>query len=465
MTGESCDLFNFCEMSVSLAVYASVGVLLMTYLNVTVPADAALLGRTFLYIPNAQIGFMLLAWCLTGAHWFREVALAEERGRPLAGRGLAGAIVAIVVLWSVACAVKPVLSTDVGLYVAEGRQMLIYGQSPYMLPVDATMPDPFISQMPRWWLDRSSPYGPVTLAGFALVTALSIPTLLGSIAAMKVMMSLFLAAAGLVVWRTHRGDGLRLAKTLALVGNPIVIWLVIVDAHLDIMLAFFLILAIETARRERPVWTGVWLAAACGVKIVAVIFAPVLFFWLFARRQRLSTLFAAAFAAGFGCLATISGLGDLSVLPIVNEHDFIQPFLVPRLLVAFGATESVAKNLGDLTFVVFSAGLFIALLRGRLASSPGFVAALSFVAFLLTRPYWQPWYTVDFWPLLCLSVRSRDALVKVTVLWMVTVSLYCVEPPYRDFVVAPLFLLALYWTWKDLQVEPASGKTFPEGST
>ena len=465
LTGESCGLFNFFRMPVSLAVYTCVGILLMMYLDITVPPAEALVGRTFLFVQTSRIGFMLLIWCLSGAYWLREVAGDEEKGKPLRGRSLITVGLALLLLWTIACAVKPVLSTDVGLYVAEGRQMILYGQSPYLQPVDATMPDPFISQMSRWWLDQSSPYGPVALASFALVTSLSISTLLGNIAGMKVLMTLFLAATGLVAWKAYEGDRLRMTKTLALVGNPIVIWMVIVDAHLDIMLTFFLILAVEAARRDRPVWSGLWLACSCGVKIFAVIFAPVFFFWLFARAQRLSTWFAGAFGAGFALVATASGLGDLSVMPMMDRLTFMQACLVPRLFAALGATESVAKQLSDLGYIGFAGGLYVALLRGRLSASLGFVAALSFVGFLLTRPYWQPWYTVNFWPLLILETRRRETCFRVASLWMVTVCLFWMEPPYRDVAVAPLFLLALYWTWKDLQVEPASGKTFPEGST
>lgn len=452
-------------MSAALAAYTCVGVALMMYLDMAVPPAEALAARTFLFVPTSRVGFLLLLWCLSGAFWLRKLCLAEERGRAPKGRELTLILACILLLWVVACAVKPVLSTDVGLYVAEGRQIVVYGQSPYLQPLDATLPDPFIFQMARWWLDQSSPYGPIAVAGFAAVASLSIPTLLGNILGMKVLMSLFLAATGLIVWKTHGEDRLRLLKTLAIVGNPIVIWMVIVDAHLDIMLVFFLAGAIEAARRDRPGLSGLLLTGSCGIKIYAVIFAPVLFFWFFARAQRLSTLFAASFGLGLAVLATVSGLGDLSVLPMLDRLDLGQSCVVPRIFAFFGAEDAVSRRWSDLTYLAFAAGLYFALFRGKLGASPGFVAALAFVGFLLTRTYWQPWYTLNFWPLLILATRTREVCFRVTTLWMVAVSVFWMGIPYRDSVMAPVILLALYWTWKDLQAEPVGGKTFSGGST
>lgn len=429
--------------------FVGIGVLVMLLTDVAVPPAEMLASRTFLHLPLHVSSGLWLAWCVSAFVWLRELGAGEEKRGTPRGAALAPIVAGVVVLWGVACYIKPVLSTDVNLYVAEGRQIVVYGQSPYLLPLDATLPDPFLFQMARGWLDNTSPYGPLTLGSFALVCLLPLQSLLAYITAMKVLMTLFLAGIAAVLWKTLESDRLRLTKTAGVVANPVVIWYAIIDCHLDIMLVFFLLLGLEATRRERPCWAALGLVGACAIKIFAVLTAPLVFFWMMARSHRSATWFAASFGLLFAGMSLLTGSGDLAVLWQYPPNSMTRAAIIPSLLVGLGLPIPMALRISNLALVVFFLGLCLVLARGWFRDAPSLPVALVFIAFVSTRNYWQPWYTLEFWPLLGLLARRSGAHDLIVGSWMFCLPLYAFMTSFREVLMTAAIMFALNLTLQE----------------
>ncbi len=437
------------QFSLSFLLYVGIGALVMLLTDLAVPPAEALASRTFLHLSPMTSSAFLLAWGVTAIFWFRSQATEELAAGPPKGGALIFFVTGILFLWGVACYVKPVLSTDVNLYIGMGRQIVVYGQSPYLLPLDATLPDAFLFQMAKGWLDNTSPYGPLALGLFALVCLVPLPSLLAYIVAMKIAMATFLLGIGAVLWWSLDKDRLRFTKTVAVIANPVVIWYAVVDCHVDVMLLFFFLLSVELARRNRPVLAAVSFACACVVKIFAILVSPVIFFWIASRSHRNAVWYASVYGLIFGAVSFFSGNGELAILAEYNPNSMSRAGIVPALLWGLGSSIPTAKTLSFCVLALVFSGLCVAVYLGWFPKELGIPVALVTVAYVFTGLFWQPWYTLQYWPLLALvarEVRTHEIIVGA---WLVCMPFYHANTSFREVLFAIVTLAVVRLAIKD----------------
>ncbi len=414
----------------------------MGYFEATVPDAAAFKSQSAFFLSPTTISIMFLLWGLVALSWLHIMAKEEAKRGPYTGRTLYLLVGGVLLVLGVATVVKPVSTIDLYLYIVYGRQIVVHHQSPYISTPADSLPDPFADQLSRTWFDVTSAYGPVALALFSLVAWMPWPTLWSAMVGMKALMTASTLGLAPILFSRLRGEPARMAKTLAIVANPLVVWLYVVDAHLDILSLLLLLLAVESARRERPGWSAVATALACGVKLPFVIVVPVLFCWLFRKSQRYSTVYLATFSLLYGGMVAFSGGGDFAVTVVQDDFGLGLANLVPRFFWFFDWSPRDIRLGSDLVFVLFGAGLCYLLLAGKFSNDPMFPTALTCTVFVLTRTFWQSWYSVWFWPLLALSTRRSHVYIQVIALWTICIPLYTSRLIFMRDILAAMVILA-----------------------
>ncbi len=201
------------------------------------------------------------------------------------------------------CVFVPVVtSSDVFSYIAYARIGVMYHLNPLTTWPASIIQDQIITYV--YWVNQPSAYGPV----WAIITcAMQWILGLGSSFAGILRMLIALRFLGLVmhlgstylIWSIsgalqRRRNGLaqerRLRATLAFAWNPLLLFEACVNAHVDVTLLFFILLAIWVmAWREQPSMRE-YLVAACllalatCIKINVVLLAPALFIYLWKAR-------------------------------------------------------------------------------------------------------------------------------------------------------------------------------------
>ena len=204
----------------------------------------------------------------------------------------------------------PLLSDDVYRFIWDGR-LAAQGIHPFAFtPVeimqqghgDATLFA--LLNSPRYF----TVYPPVGQGIFWLAAKCCPGNLFG--AALLIKSVLFLGEVG-TLWAIHRllktvyPD--RLYTGVALYAlNPLVIVETVGNCHFEGMMAGCLVMAMLALHRQRPGYAGIWWAVGVAVKLLPVLFVPLVLGWLSNRRDRL--LFFGAFFVG----------GLLLFVPLLN---------------------------------------------------------------------------------------------------------------------------------------------------
>ena len=168
----------------------------------------------------------------------------------------------------------PFMSSDVYRYVWDGRVQAA-GINPYAYvpndPALAGLRDEKIYPNINRLDYAHTIYPPADQMVFRAAHAVG-----DSVLATKAMLLLLEAAGVLAIWRLLAGAGLPTARVLIYAWNPLAIWSVAADGHVDGAAIGFLGIALLASVAGRRVLTGVLLAAATLTKFLPIAVAPAL---------------------------------------------------------------------------------------------------------------------------------------------------------------------------------------------
>ncbi len=183
--------------------------------------------------------------------------------RPAPRRVAAAGLIAVAVL----VAVPPLGSADHLSYVAYGR-IAAEGGDPYAVPPSAWHggTDPVVSGVRPPWQDTPSVYGPVATGVMTATAWLAGSSLRLSVWLWQLVTGAAFLAVGLLLDRATRGDPAARARAAVLwTLNPLLLWQLVLGAHVDVLAAAFAVGALVAGVR-RPLLAGVLLGAATGIK-------------------------------------------------------------------------------------------------------------------------------------------------------------------------------------------------------
>ena len=374
---------------------------------VTLPGRGAAPGRTLVLLTLAFAG------------WTALLVIARRWGtltrRTVLAVALMGGAVAVVA--------PPVGSTDVSSYAVYGRMVSAHHASPYT-HVPADFPDdPWLPRMATFWHHTGSVYGPLFTAGSAAVMAAAGR----SFTAGRLLFQLLALAAFVVILllvdRSTGGD----PGALVFIGlNPLLVASVVNGAHNDILVGAAVLAAVVVVMGgvadRRLALAGAAVAAACLVKLVAVLGLVAVVAWLWRHHGRR----AAAVLAGSGLAVTAAGYllagGPRALRPLLDARDRA---LLPSV---WGYPRRwLHHDVGGLALASIAV-LAAIVIAGRLgARSPASPVGGALFAYLLGGAYVMAWYPA--WVLPVVAARWRSRLATLVAVQSSLLLLAFVERP------------------------------------
>lgn len=337
------------------------------------------------------------------------------------------------------CMFIPVVtSSDVFSYIAYARIGVLYHHNPLTTWPATIIQDPVITYV--YWVNQPSAYGPVWAAitcamqwGLGFNSPAGILRMMMALRFLGLMMHL---GSTYLIWsisgslqrrRNGFADVRRLRATLAFAWNPLLLFEACVNAHVDVTLLFFVLLAIRVlARREQSsmrvyLVAAFLLALAACIKINVVLLAPALFIylwkvrgWRFWRVLTVAATFAATILVLYvpfwdkGHLLDVlrfnpATFRNINSLPAFGNRLFDALTFFNYKTLPYGAaspSEHLTHTAGMVLFaLIYLALCLVALRPGRVDTPPkliGWMAASWLVYCFLGSPWFWPWYLVSF---------------------------------------------------------------------
>jgi hypothetical protein len=317
--------------------------------------------------------------------------------------------------------VPPLGSSDITNYAVYGR-LATLGLNPYLGSADelARMNDPVGLGYSGLWHSTPSVYGPVaTFWEYATSLVAGSSMRMFAILTQLAALVVFLASAWLLdrVVRDRPAERLRVAVLWT--ANPLLIFLLVNSAHVDVLAVFFGVAAI-TALRRSAVGAGVLAALATCTKVSFILYVVALA-WALRRRTRDLKVFLLAVALTATVLVT----------PFLPE--IYRPLLVAAKYVSHESPWHAALNpLNDLLpsdvvhqVLTVCVWVLVALVAWRMSAvlpkpqvmehDPGpaaaWAATVLSLSWLLCSTYFFAWYDAMAWAPLVLIPASRLDLV------------------------------------------------------
>ncbi|MFZ1401163.1 MAG: polyprenol phosphomannose-dependent alpha 1,6 mannosyltransferase MptB, partial [Candidatus Promineifilaceae bacterium] len=249
---------------------------LRPYFNILPLQDVRSLAPSLL----AGLGYGLLLLALFGLYWLAFRLVQAGKARPsLWFLGGTAVLLALPLLQT-----YPINANDLYRYVIRGRVSSVYEQSPYAAPPNAFPDDPFLP-LAGEWAGETSPYGPLWELLAAGITRITQDNLLAGMLAFKAVGLLAHLACGWLIWwqLAQASPARRRGLTLLWLWNPALLLMFVVDAHNDVLMILWQLVAIGCWRRERPLLTLLFLLLGALTKPIGLL--PLPFFAIAIWRQ------------------------------------------------------------------------------------------------------------------------------------------------------------------------------------
>ncbi len=376
--------------------------------------------------PSVLVTALLVITVIAGAYGVLGCLDALKRGWALRVRWLLAASMLVAVGLGL---MAPVGSSDPGSYAAYGR-LAATGHDPYVTAPDA-LTGPYQGLAEEPWRATPSVYGPIatgeqwlaaTIAGNSQHAPAYAVFLLG------IVNALAFVATGLLLQRLARGQAGRRRAAVLFSANPLLLFEGVAGAHLDVVVALFVVAALYVFRWAMDrvplgaLAAGALAGVAAGFKASAGLVGLGLA-WVAATMN--SRRHLVALAAGAAAVLVPSYLlAGPHVFDQLRQASNFVSFADPWRLVTH-PLESVLGHDSARTLIktgAWIAFVVLALLLNRGLPGPrpetvraGFVetsvaaarAGLVLVlAWLLTAPYVLPWYAIVAFALLALLPAS-----------------------------------------------------------
>jgi alpha-1,6-mannosyltransferase len=309
--------------------------------------------------------------------------------------------------------IYPAAALDLYDYLMYGRIVLEYGGNPFLQPPSA-FPDPLVAYSP--WPNERSVYGPLWQLISLLPTALAGESLLRGLVAFKLLGLVTFIGCAMVIWRLltrlcprHAASG-----TLLFAWNPLLQFELVGNGHNDVVMVFFVLLALWAFIAERRLLVLPLFALAVLTKLLAVALGPVLLYGLLRGQRPLrEKLIVIGGGGAIGLVLALVlytpfwvGLDTFYFLSRGNWFTASFATMLRELLRQWFPFEEAGRLAATLVACGYSAftAVRLALLwreeRRQEASEAGWQPWLraaydvTFVYLAFATLWWQPWYLV-----------------------------------------------------------------------
>jgi len=352
--------------------------------------------------PYNQVRLLVTSLLLGGLYLAGWVTVSRIKGRLAWAVVLAGALACAIVLLFL----MPFDAADIFDNILHGRILAVYDGNPFVQTGVNFRSDPFYEYMA--WKVNPTAYGPVWELFAGLTARLAGNGIIANILAFKLLPGTFWAGSlllvGVIMLRVMPQAALSGVYLLAL--NPVVLFSTFGNGHNDIVIMFWILLAVWAMVADRHILAILALVVGALVKFIPVLLLPAagLVIWRKLQGIRKRLLFLIGTAAGGLLLIWLTylpfwdGLGTLSIERRANMFTTSLPSIAFHILSPTLDKEQAALFV---SIGAIFATLFFILWRvrpTRLGGSwPGFPqASFDVLAFylLFTCLWFQQWYTI-----------------------------------------------------------------------
>jgi hypothetical protein len=263
---------------------------------------------------GGAISFMLAIFALFVGYVLALRTLCTIPTGSASHRWAWGVVIGGAILFSLTlCLAYPTTAIDVLIYAVRTRGWALHGLNPLATAPQDLPGDPWVG-LAAEWADAPSPYGLVWEGASLLAFQLVDGNFLAHLFALKVIATLaHLGCAGLVALTLrHLKPEWALVGAAAFAWNPLALLESAGNGHNDILMAFFLLLAIYFAASDRHWLVIPALALSIFTKFTPLVALP--FFLLYLVRRE--TTWRRRLGVAAGNLALAGGLGIALMAPV-----------------------------------------------------------------------------------------------------------------------------------------------------
>ncbi|HTE84763.1 MAG TPA: hypothetical protein VK821_08515 [Dehalococcoidia bacterium] len=323
-----------------------------------------------------------------------------HRARP--SRAMLAALFLPPVVWSVtAASMYPPYAVDLFHNLADSRLLWIYRLNPMIVAPAAR---PFIIGIS--YADQTSSYGPLWYLLTFPAAVFQPHNFLSSIIILKLWMAAFYIASGVVIYLTLRltRPHLALAGAALYLWNPFVLMRDLGDGHNDVVMFFFVLLALYFATKNEWLAVAPALMLSALIKYVSIPLGPLVLVYVLTmpseqRRQVLPRLLAGSgialvmtavisipFLAGPRTLSALAGETRLSITstPLLVQLLLTGPFL-------HDSSGDISRMLMRALFLI-PYGLLLASVRPPATRLYATSYQALWLFILLATAWFRPWY-------------------------------------------------------------------------
>ncbi len=307
----------------------------------------------------------------------------------------------------------PVAAIDVFYYLCQLKLAFYYHQNPYVVTfVPFFAADPFVPY--AWPLEVPLTYGPawLLLSGMPAVLA-GFENLLQLLLSYKLFSFALLALSGWVIAQYQDDEKDRWLGVYTLLANPLVLFEAVANAHNDVMMTFFLLLAVLALKRQSALALPLLTLAAL-IKALSVVLFPLFLLVMVTHKWQLRSLLVSI-------LLTVV-LASVAIAPFWNEGRMVDGLLSGMTFTGTLATAAIASFVREnaqqtqasaaqlVTFRFLLGGLCVVLsflIAWRLKDVERVCAYILLVFYTLVVAL-QPWYLIPVIALLSIQPRRVE---------------------------------------------------------
>jgi hypothetical protein len=317
----------------------------------------------------------------------------------------------------------PVGALDLFNYVLMGKLLVFYHQNPFIIPF-TTVGSHDALQKYAIFLNVTTGYGPwwLFLTGFVVLLS-GTSSILSMILTYKVMTLFFFCMTGIVLYLIPEKKSEKIIAAATYLFNPFIIFEGVVNAHNDILVAFFLILS-WWAYKRKNIGLFLFIILAGLIKLYALALLPFFLFLIIKDKWKVKELFLSLFAAGV-CFILLylpywdhGGLVNGVVLGLHNAQTIngYSLYSLCREYLITNSIETVFLSLVQPVFIGIFLCVSISMIFAVAKSKQYLDGCISLLlAFFLCVTIYQPWYILPVLAFSSLSPKKSDRVFSLSI--------------------------------------------------
>jgi hypothetical protein len=377
-------------------------------------------------------GFLTFSTILTvlfilfGLAWWRTTQShqLQDRGTLWLILGF-GALFALTMLF-----VYPFTAIDVYTYIANSLVLVQYHQNLMIVPPSNFSNDPLM-RMAGGWIWLPAPYGPLGMLIDATPTFLVVRNLLANVLLLKGLFSCLILLEAFLVYKilSHLMPRIAISGALFVAWNPFMLIEYSANAHNDIMMMLFALLAVYALVKEKPALALFLITASALVKYATALLIPLFLIYGFVQQPTAKRRWRYLLVGGLSALALVIALyapfwqGWQTISGTITQDQRYMSSFSTLLNFLFPQNVSLeqGKLLGRILYVPFYLfALFLSSRKRLTALLLGSFIALFFVQVLALSNF-DIWYAI--WSMMLASLLPPIAYRLAALLFVYGTSL------------------------------------------